>query len=175
MKKRILIIIGCVLLIGAAVGCAVWMYHEAKVRQQQAAEKEQQEQEAQESEFPDHETNAVIFFEEEVPPADPLMVGRWSCVDNPGWHKVYYDDDDGEGRYWGKEWDESDDVMEEDLGYHGNGWFRWRKSHDTLVEYSTMDFRDVPIAHEYLVTISDSTNIAIAETNRRSVHKMRKE
>ena len=174
MKKRILIIIGCVLLIGAAVGCAVWMYHEAKMRQQ-AAGKEQQEQEAQEMEFPEHETNSVIFFEEEVPPADPLMVGRWSSVENPGWHKVYYDDDDGEGRYWGKEWDESDDVMEEDLSYHGNGWFRWRKSNDTLIEFSTMDFRDVPIAHEYLVSISDSTNIAIAETNRRSVYKMRKE
>jgi len=174
MKKRLFIIIGCVLVFGAAIGCAVWLYmrHQATL---EPKEPQEEEMEAQDNDFLERGTNSIIYFEEEVPPADPLMVGRWSCVENPGWHKVYYDDDDGEGRYWGKEWDESDDVLEEDLSYHGNGWFRWRKSNDTLVEYSTMDFRDVPIAHEYLVTISDSTNIAIAETNRRSVYKMRKE
>lgn len=171
MKKKLLIIIGCLLALCAAVGCAVWLYMQSKQKPPQ----EPEEVEAQEDEFPEHGTNSAIFWEEETPPADPLMVGRWSCREKPGWYKVYYDDPDGEGRYWGKEWDESDDVMEEDLGYHGNGWFRWTKSNDTLVEYSTMDFRDVPIAHTYRLTITDSTNVAIAETNNRSNYNFQKE
>ena len=170
MKKKLLIIIGCILALCVAVGCAVWLYVQSKQKPQ-----EPEEMEAQEDEFPDHGTNNVIYWEEEMPPADPLMVGRWICQENPGWHKVYYDDPDGEGRYWGKEWDESDDVMEEDLGYHGNGWFRWTKSNDTLTEYSPMDFRDVPIAHTYRLTIMDSANVAIAETNNRSNYNFQKE
>ena len=172
MKKKLLIIIGCLLALCAAVGCAVWLYVQSKQKPQPT---EPEEVEAQEDEFPEHGTNNVIYWEDETPPADPLMVGRWSCREKPGWHKVYYDDPDGEGRYWGKEWDESDDVMEEDLGYHGNGWFRWTKSNDTLTEFSTMDFRDVPIAHTYRLTITDSTNVAIAETNNRSNYNFRKE
>ena len=68
-----------------------------------------------------------------------------------------------------------DDVLEEDLMYHGNGWFRWNKSNDTLIEYSTMDFRDVPIAHIYVIKMKDSVDIAMAETNGRSVFHFIKE
>ena len=180
MKKPTVLFFICLILIGSAIGAALWLHMQEAELVELAVPSQPQIPtigSAPEGEElgNEHGTNSIIYFEGEIPPADPLMVGRWKNADNAGWHKVYYDDDDGEGRYWGKEWDESDDVMEEDLSYHGNGWFRWRKSNDTLIEFSTMDFRDVPIAHTYLVSITDSTNIAIAETNRRSSYKLRKE
>ena len=65
------------------------------------------------------------------------------------------------------------ESMEEDLSYHGNGWFRWEKNKDTLREYATMDFRDVPIAHTFIVTVVDSCNISLKETNRRSTYHLK--
>ena len=168
MTKKPLIFIGCALVIGAVVSAAIWLHYRATTLQE--AEPEEGEMTLDE-----HSTNSVIYFEDEVPPADPVMVGNWLSVEKPGWYKVYYDDDDGEGRYWGKEWDTNEDVMEEDLSYHGNGWFRWEKNKDTLREYATMDFRDVPIAHTFIVTVVDSCNISLKETNRRSTYHFTKD
>lgn len=170
MKKKTVIWILCAVVIGAAAGTAIWWYQRS-----QAPVQASDEMEAEEDELGEHMTNSVIYFEGEIPPADPLMVGRWANEEKAGWHKVYYDDDDGEGRYWGKEWDEADDVLEEDLGYHGNGWFRWTKSNDTLTEFSTMDFRDVPIAHTYKISMIDSMHIVMTESNRLSSYHFAKE
>lgn len=177
MKKPTIILLVCIALVAAAIGAAYFLSVVEKPSAEQSAAHPQEGEEGQEGDEieNEHKTNTVIYFEGEVPPADPLMVGRWKNMDNAGWHKVYYDDDDGEGHYWGKEWDESDDVLEEDLSFHGNGWFRWTKSNDTLYEYSTMDFRDVPIAHIYYITAFDSMNISMAETNKRSTHYFIKE
>lgn len=180
MKKPSVVFIICVMLICSAVGAALWLQHRSQTQEGPTLPQAPQIPtigSAPEGEElgNEHGTNSIIYFEGEIPPADPLMVGRWKNADNAGWHKVYYDDDDGEGHYWGKEWDEADDVLEEDLGYHGNGWFRWNKSNDTLIEYSTMDFRDVPIAHIYVIKMKDSVDIAMAETNGRSVFHFIKE
>ena len=185
MNKQLAIFIACVVLEAAAIGAALLIDHVERGNAPQAPQPtEAPEGEAPEAQAPEegeaeieneHTTNVIGYFEGEMPPADPLMVGRWKEIEKNGWHKVYYDDDDGEGRYWGKEWDEADDVLEEDLSYHGNGWFRWTKSNDTLYEYSTMDFRDVPIAHIYLITVFDSVNIAMAESNGRSTYNFIKE
>ena len=104
-------------------------------------------------------TNSAGYAEKEIPHADPLLVGKWQNTDNPHWYKVYYDDyDEQEGLFWGKEWDESEDVLEEDLQYHGNGWFRWEKKGNELHEYATMEIRDVPIhrACKLLLSTPDS-------------------
>jgi hypothetical protein len=175
MKKQTIILFICLAMVCAAIGAALWLRADREQPEEQSTEQEVGEQ-AQENELEnEHGTNSIIYFEGDVPPADPLMVGRWTSMANASWHKVYYDDDDGEGHYWGKEWDEADDVLEEDLSYHGNGWFRWVKSNDTLYEFSTMDFRDVPIAHIYYITVFDSMNISMAETNKRSTHYFIKE
>ena len=92
-----------------------------------------------------HSTNDVYYYEDGTPPADPDIVGMWRNTDNPHWFKVYYDDYDGDGFYWGKEWDEEDDVFEEDLSYHGNGWFRWRKEGKNIKELHKMDLGDASI------------------------------
>ena len=93
----------------------------------------------------DFSTNDSYYYDNGAPQADPNIVGMWRNADNPKWFKVYYDDYDGDGFFWGKEWDEADDVFEEDLYYHGNGWFRWRKEGKNLKELHTMEISEVPI------------------------------
>lgn len=155
MKKNVVLLILALLLIGAAIGAALWLQHRDKAPQEG-------------EDINTNTTNSVIYFDDQNPSADPLMVGRWTCVDKEKWHKVYYDDYDGEGHFWGKEWDESEDIQEEDLSYHGNGWFRWEKRKDTLFEYHTMDLMDVPILHRYKVQINDSSDIEQLEIAHRS-------
>ena len=94
-------------------------------------------------------TDCASYAEEEIIHADLRMVGKWQNTDNPNWYKVYYDDcDEDSGLFWGKEWDESDEVFEEDLHYHGNGWFRWEKKGNILCEHATMDLLDLPITRQ---------------------------
>jgi hypothetical protein len=112
-------------------------------------------------------TNELVYFEDDTPPADPMMVGKWRNQANAGWYKVYYDDYDGDGFYWGKEWDESDDVFEEDLRYHGNGWFRWRKNGKELLEMATMDERDVPIAKTYIIATNSADSLIYKDASRK--------
>jgi len=107
------------------------------------------------------------------------LFGHWEAMVYSSEDMVFLSEVAEEGWYWGYEWN-ADDKPESDLlpggmDYHGNGWFRWRKSNDTLYEYSTMDFRDVPIAHIYLVSAYDSMNIAVRETNGRSQYSFIKE
>ena len=90
-------------------------------------------------------TNDVYYYEDGTPKADPLFVGTWRNAENPLWYKVYLDDYDSDGFFWGKEWSEDEDVFEEDLTFHGNGWFRWRKEGKTLKELHKMDIGGVEI------------------------------
>ena len=124
----------------------------------------------------DHPTQGAVYFVDEVPPADPLIVGRWTCTANPQWHKVYYDDfDEEECLYWGKEWDEKEDVLEEDLDYHGNGWFRWEKKGDQLHEYATMSIRSVPIHHAYDILVSTTDSLIYREPDyKKNVYRFGK-
>lgn len=121
-------------------------------------------------------TDDMQYFEDEFPTADPLIVGKWQNADNPQWYKVYYDDyDEEEHLFWGKEWDENDNVEEEDLNYHGNGWFRWEKDDNILREYATMDTRDVPIYHGYRIRLSTADTLVYSETaHKRSLFRFRR-
>ena len=114
-------------------------------------------------------TDSAGYAEDEIPHADPLIVGKWRNTDNPHWYKVYYDDfDEDEQLFWGKEWDESEDVHEEDLNYHGNGWFRWEKKGKELHEYATMDVRDIPIAKLYTLLFSTQDSLAYYQNNHKN-------
>ena len=114
-------------------------------------------------------TNRIGYAEFETPHADPLLVGKWQNTDNTKWYKVYYDDYDDEYRmFWGKEWDEAEDVTEEDLNYHGNGWFRWEKKGKVIREYATMDTRDVPIHHAYKILFSSADSLCYGEADYRN-------
>lgn len=110
-------------------------------------------------------TDGKSFAVEEIATADPLIVGKWTNTSNPLWLRVFYDDyDDETGMFWGKEWDEKEDVFEEDLNYHGNGWFRWEKKKNSLRIYATMDARDVPIHRAYNILVSTSDSLVLQDT-----------
>lgn len=141
------------LLAAVTVVAVVWYRHTSAEKTSDSESDTPQEMSAELSD--DETTNGATYFEEGMPPADPMMVGKWCNTVNPHWYKVYYDDfeeDENNGGYfWGKEWDESQDVHETDLRYHGNGWFRWQKKKRTLLELSTMDMRDVCIPKEFRI------------------------
>ena len=110
-----------------------------------------------------HHTNNMMIYESGEPKADEMMVGVWQCVEKPQWYKAYYDDYDQKGYFWGKEWDEAEDIMEEDLTYHGNGWFRWNKTGKELIELSTMEIVDVGIKKEYIIKQKDRSTFSLTE------------
>lgn len=124
----------------------------------------------------DHPTDGA-YYECDIPSADPLIVGRWTNTSNPQWHKVYYDDYDEEAEmFWGKEWNEADDVQEEDLRYHGNGWFRWNKKGKELREFSTTDVKDMSIARIYVLQLSSSDSLVYYERDyKRDIFRFAKE
>lgn len=137
MKRTWLIVFCCTLLATLAAGVVVWW---------------RMQPQPQTVEMPDeHTTDKVDYFHGSAPFADPLVVGRWQNTENPQWYKVYYDDSAEDDWYWGKEWEENENVYEEDLSFHGNGWFRWKKQGNTLYGISTMDMRDVPIVNTYRI------------------------
>lgn len=115
-------------------------------------------------------TDRVGYAEFEIPHADSLIVGKWQNVAHPHQYKVYYDDYDEDARlFWGKEWDESEDVFEEDLNYHGNGWFRWEKRGKVLHEYATMDARDVFIHHAYRILFSSADSLSCCDAEHKQI------
>ncbi|MBR1878894.1 MAG: hypothetical protein IJ814_07845 [Paludibacteraceae bacterium] len=157
-NKVIGIILAAALAIGAAAGVVWYSGMLASQETEKAAEPEAEPTVAEgqtrngETMLNDHATHGAVYFAEEQAEADPMLVGKWRNTDNPQWYKVFYDDyDEEEELFWGKEWNEADDVAEEDLRYHGNGWFRWDTYGETLREFATMDSRDVPIAKIYVI------------------------
>ena len=153
IKRLFLIIFSTIAVIAAAA--VAWRVQESEYYKSRLQNKE-------------HPKLWKILFEDRVPELDPLMLGKWQSKDNPRWFKVYYDDyDEDEKLYWGKEWDESEDVFEDDLQYHGNGWFRWEKRGKILHEYATMDVRDVPIYRGYKMRYSSKDSLAYAEPGRK--------
>ena len=160
MKKRLIVIGVCLAAVLAA--CAVWFY----VRHQPEPEPQTPGGEVVNT----HPTDGPGYYVDIIPCGDSLIVGKWQNTANPQWYKVYYDDyDEDTQMFWGKEWDESEDVLEEDLNYHGNGWFRWDKIGDELHEYSTMDNRDVPIHKGYIIRYSSYDSLVYFEPARKKV------
>lgn len=112
----------------------------------------------------EHQTAGVYDYA--VEPADPYIVGLWQEASNPQWYKAYYDDAAEDGFYWGKEWQENDDVFEEDLAYHGNGWFKWKREKNELIELHVMTMSKAVVPKRWNITIkknkmSDSRGIKL--------------
>ena len=76
----------------AAAGAVTWYV----LRDEQPAQEqpEQDEVETGVTTSDGFSTDAVIFMEDEMPEADPMIVGKWQSSDNPQWYKVYYQRDD---------------------------------------------------------------------------------
>ena len=103
------------------------------------------------------ETNKKIVYEPEKV-ANPLLVGQW-LEDGTKHYKIYLDDAcDEESYFWGKEWDEAQGILEEDLTYHGNGWFKWSKTHDELTEIYVSEHGNILVPNHYRIDkLNDTT------------------
>lgn len=85
------------------------------------------------------------------------LIGKWENANQAGDYKVYLQDkvvpyppdptNPYNGYKWGKEWNESQGVYENDLKEHGNGWYMWKMEGNTLTEVSKLDAEtaDVPV------------------------------
>ena len=84
------------------------------------------------------------------------MIGTWQHVDESGWWRVYTSEPAGDGYCWGREWDTSEDINEEDLKPYGNGWFKWKVEKDVVKEWQMTDINGVVIPYEYKLLQLDS-------------------
>ena len=80
------------------------------------------------------------------------LQGLWEEDGTQHFVRFTTDQADETGYFWGCEWDEKDDVTEEDLEFHGNGWFKYNLTKDQLLEIHRMnqDWADIPKV--YIVT-----------------------
>ena len=92
-----------------------------------------------------------IFSAAEGEEFNPLLLGHWVCVERTTWHRIYTDEYSGNGYYWGKEWDEADDVTEADLVDYGNGWFEWKQDGNDVLELATTDMSDTRVPFIYTI------------------------
>lgn len=106
-------------------------------------------------------TDNNIHFD--VQPADKRFIAEWINADNEQWHKVYFDDYDADGYFWGKEWNEAEDVHENDLLFHGNGWFRWKIDGKVLSELHCMDQNSLNVPKSYYFKYSNSNELYLID------------
>lgn len=115
-------------------------------------------------------TNELVYFEGEeeqdgLTDEDEMLLGKWQSLENEQWYRVYTDEEAKDGYYWGYEWDESEDVMEEDLNKYGNGWFMWKKRGSKVLELATADNEGQLIPRPYTITKLFYTEMTYKEAN----------
>ena len=119
---------------------------------------------------PEETTNKFsIFTEGEDETINALILGHWVNVDHPTWHRVYTDEYSGNGYYWGKEWDESEDVTEADLVDYGNGWFEWKMDGNDVLELATTDMSESRVP--FIYTIKKLSTKELIYVEQRSTEK----
>ena len=105
---------------------------------------------------------------------DTLLIGKWQHMVDTGWFRVYTLEPAGEGQYWGREWDTSEDIYEEDLKPSGNGWFKWRKEDKAIMEWQMTDINGVIIPYEYKLLKLDVEQLQFKENLSSEKHLFRK-
>ena len=86
------------------------------------------------------------------------LLGLWSKGDATGLDSVPVEfvrftaeqDETGEYKY-GRQWNESEDIYEEDLVPYGNGWFKYKLVKSDLTEIHLMDNGGADIPKVYVV------------------------
>lgn len=108
------------------------------------------------------ETNVVRRYKDDKV-INSYVVGNWQNIANSGWHCVFYDEMDEDGMCWGKEWDESENVFEEDLVFHKNGWFKWKIKEGVLHKFVVMDMSSAFIHKSYDVVNMKNDQLVIQD------------
>jgi len=110
-----------------------------------------------------------IFAAAEDEEYNPMLLGHWVCNERPTWHRIYTDEYSGNGYYWGKEWDEAEDVSEEDLIDYGNGWFEWKMDGNDVLELATTDMSEARVP--FIYTIKKLSDKDLVYIEQRSTEK----
>lgn len=67
---------------------------------------------------------------------------------------------------WGKEWDTGDDVHEDDLKKHGNGWFKWSVEGTTLTHIHYMDNGGAQVPKPYTIVTLSATSFSYKDSRK---------
>jgi len=116
---------------------------------------------------------ALSSCEQQEPINTNEIFGKWVEQDE-GRQEEYMrfltaEEEAKEGDYFfGKEWDEGDDVHEKDLIYKGNGWFKWKIEGTTLSIIEHMDAGWAKIPKTYTIYKLTATELVIYEPNEKS-------
>ena len=79
------------------------------------------------------------------------LLGLWQEQNTQAYVRFTSEQDDkGEYKY-GREWDESEDILESDLKPYGNGWFKYKLIQSDLTEIHLMDNGGANIPKVYQV------------------------
>lgn len=165
MKKKILISLSVLFVVGLAIG-SIWFF--TKEEPSEIVQAQQNEK--------TNTTNKIVVYEPESE-ANPLLVGLWCDNNNPQHYKAYYDDAcDEENYFWGKEWDESEGIYEDYLIYHGNGWFKWSKTQSEIIEINVADQANMVVPIQYIINeLNDSVYIYSSfKLSESASHKVKK-
>ena len=108
------------------------------------------------------QTNGLVMFENLA--LDTMMLGKWQHAIDTGWYRVYTMEPAGDDYYWGREWNTSDDILEEDLTPYGNGWFKWKKDGDNVVELHMTENQIVSVPYEYKMLRLSNQEMRYKET-----------
>jgi len=89
------------------------------------------------------------------------LQGLWQNDKYATWHVRFTNEAaDEKNYYWGCEWgDFGDDVKEEDLVFHGNGWFKYSFISAELIEIHKMDEDWAEEPKIYIVTKLTDTEL----------------
>ena len=165
MKKRVIIILLILLALALLVwgGMALYKNHCATTDTPVESEDEAIEMESVEVEIPQEETHGMIKFQDIE--FDDRMLGKWQHVIDTGWYRVYTMEPAGDDYYWGREWNTSDDIFEEDLNPYGNGWFKWKKEGDNVMELHMTDNQSASIPYQYQMQRLNNQEMRYKETS----------
>ena len=108
------------------------------------------------------QANGLVMFEDLA--LDTMMLGKWQHAIDTGWYRVYTMEPAGDDYYWGREWNTSDDILEEDLTPYGNGWFKWKKDGDNVVELHMTENQIVSVPYEYKMLRLSNQEMRYKET-----------
>lgn len=117
-------------------------------------------------------THGLVVFEELE--LDTLILGRWKHAVDTGWYRVYTTEPAGDDYCWGREWNTEDDVYEKDLQPYGNGWFKWKKEGEDLVEVHVTDHAGAVVPRSYKMLKLDGQVMKYREQLDSEKHLFRK-
>ena len=97
------------------------------------------------------------------------LQGLWEENNTQHYVRFTTEQSDETGYLYGREWDEAEEVYEEDLTPHGNGWFKYKfETKGDLHEIHLMDNGGAEIPKEYIVTTLTDSKLEYYEKDRKN-------